>query len=204
MSLDNRKRFHAGLAAEHCELLHRRRAAGVERSHQHLALGDVGHTLGDLGRRRRFARALQSDHHDDHRRRRIEIDRLRTRAQSLDQLVVNDFHDHLARGDRLDHFHADGALLDLLGKVARDIERHVGFEQSTPHLAQRRLDIGFRQRAAPGQLVQDAVEAFRKIVEHCCLFTSPRTPGEGENTISARGRIALSGGCLRPLGSVGG
>jgi hypothetical protein len=121
-------------------------------------------------------------------------------AQGLDQLVMDDFHDHLAGRDRLDHFNPDRALFDLIGKAARDIERHVGLEQRAPDLAERGLDIGFRQRAAPGQPVEDAIEPFRKTVEHSCLSPHPARRGEGENTTGARGRIALSGGCRRPLG----
>ena len=191
LAFDDRQRVDVDLLAEHGELLHRRRPAGVERGHQHLALETVGEALGDLGGGRGFARALQADHHDDDRRRRVEIDRLRVRSQSLDQLVVHDLHDHLAGRDRLDHVDADRALLHLLGEAARDVERHVGLEQRAPHFAQRRLDIGFRQRAAPGQPVEDAVQPFGEIVEH-------------QKHLCARGRIALSGGNLRSPGPVGG
>ena len=73
---DDRQRLDADLPAEHGELLHGRRTARVERGHQHLALARVGEALGDLGGGGGFARALQADHHDGDRRRRIEIDRL--------------------------------------------------------------------------------------------------------------------------------
>src|SRR5262249_52436495 len=131
-----------------------------------------------------------------------------------------DFHDHLAGRDGLDHFHADGALLDLIGKPARHIERHVGLEQSASHLAERGFDISFRQRAASGQLVKDAIEAFRKTVEHRVPYSVMPGHSRSKNgiaslayaghpcgqtatwiagsspamTIGARGRIALSGG----------
>ena len=90
-----------------------------------------------------------------------------------------------------DHFDPDGALLDLIGEAARNIERHIGLKERAPHLAQSRLDVGFRQRTAPGQPVEDAIQPFREIVEH-------------QKHLCARGRIALSGGNLRPLGPVGG
>ena len=109
--------------------------------------------------------------------RRVEIDRLARRAQRLDQLVVDDLHDHLAGRDRLDHLDADGALLDLVGEAARHVERDVGLEQRAAHLAQRRIDVGFRQRAAPRQPVENAVQLFRQTVEHCVLVTSSAEAG---------------------------
>ena len=42
----------------------------------------VRQALGDLGGGRRLARALQADHQDHHRRRRIEVDRLRRRRRA--------------------------------------------------------------------------------------------------------------------------
>ena len=144
---------------------------------------------------------------------------------------MHDLDDHLAGCDRLEDLDADRAFLDLVGEGAGDIERHVGLDQRTPHFAQRRLDVGLRQRAAPGQAVEDAVETFGKTVEHrrpsrhsACpsVASSSRRSMQrltawmpvawarrqrfaltGHDEI-ARGRIALSGGCLRSLGPVGG
>ena len=127
------------------------------------------------------------DHHDGDRRRRIEVDRLRARAQRFDQLVVHDLHDHLAGRDRLDDLDPDRALLYFLGEGARDIERDIGLDQRAAHLLQRRLDVRFRQRAAPGQPVEDRIQTFGKTVEHLSLLTSPRLRGEVENTNTPEG-----------------
>ncbi len=86
--------------------------------------------------------------------------RLAFAAQRLDQLVVHDLHDKLARRHRLDELGADRLLLHLLGEGARHIERDVGLEQRAADLAQRLLDVGFTQRAAPRQLVEDATQAI--------------------------------------------
>ena len=64
LAFDDRQRRHVDLLAEHGELLHRRRAARVERGHQHLAVVALGEALGDLGGGGGFAGALQADHHD--------------------------------------------------------------------------------------------------------------------------------------------
>ena len=83
-----------------------------------------------------------------------------------DQLVVHDLHDQLAGRHRLDHLDADRVALHLLGEGAHHVERHVGFEQRAAHLAQRRVDVGLGQRAAPREAVENAAELFRQRVEH--------------------------------------
>ncbi len=100
---------------------------------------------------------------------------------------MHDLDDHLAGRDRLDDLDPDGALLRLLGEGAGDVERDIGFDQRAPHLLQRRIDIRLRQRAAPGQAVEDRIQTFGKTVEHLSLLTSPRLRGEGENTKTPEG-----------------
>ena len=83
-------------------------------------------------------------------------------AEHLDQLVMDDLDDHLAGLDRLEDLGADGLFAHLVGEGAHDFERHVGLEQRAANLAQRRRDIGLRQRAAAGQAVQDRAKAVLK------------------------------------------
>ncbi len=73
-----------------------------------------------------------------------------------DQFVVHDLDDHLAGRDRLDDVDADRALLHLLDEGARHVERDVGLQQRAANLAQRRVDVLLRQRAAPRQAVENA------------------------------------------------
>ncbi len=153
------------IAAEHGQLLHRRRPAHVERSHQHFLLLALGEPLGDLGGGGGFAGALQADHHEDDRRRGVQIDALPLRAQRRNELVVHDLDDHLAGGDRLHHLDADRVLLHFVDEDARDIERDVGFQQRAAHLAQTLVDVGFAERAAAGEAVENAAEIFRQRVE---------------------------------------
>src|SRR5262249_61447237 len=98
-------------AAQHSELFHGRRPTHVERCHQHLPALPVDETFGDLGGCRGFTGALQSDHHDGHGGRCIEIDALALGTQRRDQLIVNDFHDHLTGGHRFHDLDADCLLL---------------------------------------------------------------------------------------------
>ena len=134
------------------------------------------------------------------RRRRVEVDRIGVRAERLDQLVVHDLDDHLARRDRLDHRDADRVLPHLLDEGAHDVERDVGFEQRAAHLAQRRVDVGLGQRAAPRQAIENSAKPFRQIVEHS---VSDRFLIGIPKHFRARGRIALSGGGRRLRDPVG-
>ena len=152
------------LAAEHGELLHRSRTAHVERGHQHFALAACSV--------RRFAILAVVVVLPEPCRPTIMMATggaalrsigLASEPSVVDELVVHDLHDHLAGRDRLDHLDADGVLLHLLDERARDIERDVGLEQRAAHLAQRHVDIGFRQRAAPRQAGRECRPGVPKV-----------------------------------------
>ena len=163
---DDRQRRDLDLLAELAQLLLRGRAPRVERGHQNLLVLALGQALGDLGRSRRLAGALQADHHDDDRRRCVEVDGDTLGAEHLDQLVMDDLDDHLAGLDRLQHRGADGLLAHLVGEGPHHFERHVGLEQRTAHLAQRRRDISLGKRAAAGEAVQDGAKALLQGLKH--------------------------------------
>ena len=167
------ERLDLRLLAQDAQLLLRRRPPRVERGHQHFLLVAVGKPLGDLGRGRRLAGALQADEHDRDRRRGMEIDRHRIGAQHGDELVVHDLDNHLPGGDRAQNLLADGLRLDLLGEVLDDVERHVGLDERAPHLAHGFADVALGERAAPRQLVEDARKAIRQRLKHASF------PGAG-------------------------
>jgi hypothetical protein len=173
LALHHRQRVDLCVTAEHRELLHRRRPAHVERSHQHLAALTVGETPGDFCGGRGFARALQADHHDGDWRCGVKVDALATAlgtdltvaAQSGDQLVVHDLHDHLSGRDGFHHLDADGLFLHAFGEGARHVERDIGFQQRPANLAQRGIDIGFAERATAGEAIENTAQFFRQTVE---------------------------------------
>ena len=150
------QRGDAGLLAQHAQLLLRGGPARVERRHQHFLAIALLEAIGDLGRRRRLARALQAGHQDGDRRRGVEIDRLGIRAEHAHQLVIDDLDDHLAGRHRLDDVLADRLGLHRLGEVLDHVERDVGFQQRAAHLAHGLGDVAVGQRATPRQLVEYA------------------------------------------------
>ena len=166
------QRVDADLAAEHRELLLRGRTLDVERGHQHLAPVALGQALGDLGRGRGLAGALEADQHDRDRRRRVEVDRLRFAAQRLDQRVVDDLDHHLAGLDRLDDGGADRPGAGAVDKGAHDLERDVGLQQRAAHFAHRGVDVLLREGAAPGEPIENAGELFGQALEHETLLVA--------------------------------
>jgi len=108
---------------------------------------------------------------------------------------VDDLHDHLAGGHRLDDLGADGAVTHLVGERAHDLERDIRLEQGAAHLAHRLLDIGFAQRAAALEAVEDAGQSCRQAFEHDrsnqhFRGTPKMVPGTADrNAFRARGRI---------------
>ena len=176
LAFDDRQRRDLEIAAEHGKLLHRRRAIDVERGHQHLALVALGEAAGEFCGGGGFTGALQTDHHDRHRRRRVEVDGLAVRTQRRNELVVDDLDHHLARRHRLDDGGADRLLADLIGEAAHHLQRDVGFQQCAAHFAHRRIDVRLGQRAAARQPIENATKLFRQIVEHEPLIQTRLRP----------------------------
>ena len=162
---DDRQGVDADLGAEDGELLHRRRAAGVERGHQHpLALA----LLRAAGRAWRWSWSCPSPagrpSGSARAARRCAGARARPRrASTSHQLVVDDLDHLLAGRDRLGHRLAAGLLLDALDEVAGDRQRDVGLEQRDADLAQRGGDVLVGERALAGELVEDAGQPVGRV-----------------------------------------
>src|SRR5690606_5261693 len=90
LSGDDRKRGHLRLLAKLSQLFLRGGPTRVERSHQHLLALALTHAPGNLGRGGGLAGALQADHHDHDRSRRIEVDGDPFIAKHGDKLVMDD------------------------------------------------------------------------------------------------------------------
>ena len=155
---DDRQHIDANGFAERGQLLHRSRTARVKRGHQHALFVRLGQTVGDLRGGGGFARSLQAGHHDDVRRLASDPERFgrAVAAERRDQLVMDDLDDLLTRLHRLDDAFADCLDLHLGDEVLHHRQRDVGFQQRHAHFAQGSLDVRFTERAAPGELVEDA------------------------------------------------
>ncbi|MCY1173700.1 hypothetical protein D9M73_138680 [compost metagenome] len=163
---DDRQGRNLGLRAEHRQLLLRIRAVDVERRHQHLLALLLGEAQRDLRGRRGLARALQTDHHHDRRRRHIEFEIRRFGPEHFDQRVVDDLDDLLARRDRTQHVLADRLFGHLVDEIARHRQRDVGFEQRHAHFAHRRAHVGIGERTAPPQPIEHTAKTVAQALEH--------------------------------------
>ena len=79
-----------------------------------------------------------------------------TFAEQGHELVVDDFHDLLARGDALEDVLADALLLDAVHKVPGDLEMHVGGEQRGADLLERVRHVGLGQLADTAKVAEGA------------------------------------------------
>ena len=154
LPLHDRQGRDFGLRSERCKLLLRGRAVNVERRHQDLfALLRLQH-LRDFRGRGGFTRALQTDHHDDRRRRNRQIQVALLRTQHLDERIVDDLDDLLAGSDRFQDRLANGLFGRLVHKFPNNWQGHVGFQQSDAHFAHCFADISLVQRTATTQAVK--------------------------------------------------
>jgi len=88
------------------------------------------------------------------------------RCSPRDQLLVDDLHDLLPGGERLEHVGADRPLPDAVDEGARHLEVDVGLEQGEAHLAHPQLHLLPGQAAASGERLEDLAEAVREGFEH--------------------------------------
>ena len=161
LASDDRQSGSANLLAQHRQLLLRGRAIDVERRHQHLLAVLFLEQFGELRRSGGLARTLQADHHDHDRRKRLQIKLGGLfAAQHLDQRIVDDLDDLLARCDRLQDRLANRLFGDIIDKAADNRQRDIGFEQRDSNFAHRIAHILLAQRPAPAQLVENAAKAI--------------------------------------------
>ena len=143
-----------GLRADLDELLDRRRPVDVARRDRDRGAVLLAQHLGQLGRGRRLARALQAGHQDDGGRARREGQPRRRAAHQLGELLVDDLDHLLARVELLAHLDAQAAFLHGRRELLDDLEVDVGLQQRKPDLAHRGVDVVLGQ----GTALADALE----------------------------------------------
>ncbi len=87
-------------------------------------------------------------------------------AEQLDELIVDDLDDRLARRQRLEDVLADGLFADAVDEALDDLEVDVGLEEGDAHLAEGLDDILLRQPAESAEPVENTREATSQAVEH--------------------------------------
>ena len=154
LPVDNRQCFDINLLAQYSQLLHRGRALRIQRRHQDFAFILFGDEFRQLGCRGGFTRPLQADHHKDNRRHRLKRKRLGC-AQHIDEPIIDDFDDLLARRNRFQNLRANRFRAQLIKESARHRQSYIGFQKGGTNFAKRRIDVFFRQRAAAAQAVKN-------------------------------------------------
>ena len=137
---------------------------------------------------RRLSGALQADHHVDRRRRVGELQTRFRAAHERDELVVDDLDDRLRGRQRGEDVGADGFFLDRRHELFGNGKVHVGFEKRDANFARDVVDVGFRQRAATSQTLEDRAEPFAESFEHGWSVRLPRLSGPSRRSWTRRRR----------------
>ena len=144
---------HADLFAQDLQLFDGGRAVDVAGGQQRPFML-VLEVEGDLSGRGGLAAALQAGHEDDRRRLGGDVQFRLAAAHEGGELLVDDLHHLLAGGEALQHFAADGPLLDLGAEILGHLVVDVRFQQGHADLAHGGVDVGLRQGAAVPQLAE--------------------------------------------------
>ena len=131
------------LARHRLQLFDGGRAVHVGRDGEHLLASPLDQVLGQLGRGRGLAGALQAGHQDDRRRLRGEVELGDAIAHGRCELAADDADQRLARRQRAHDLGAERALLHPGDEVADDRQRHIRLEERDAHFAHHVLDVVF-------------------------------------------------------------
>jgi len=97
--------------------------------------------VGQLGRGRGLAGALQAHEHDDVGDAAAQHKTRVGAAQKLGELVEHDLHDVLRRGERIEHLGGEAALLRAGHEGLHHLEVDVGLQQRQANLAHGGVDV---------------------------------------------------------------
>ncbi len=160
------KEGHVHFAGQGAQLLDGRRAI-------HIATGDHDRFLApllepacQLRRTGGLARALQAGHQHHRRWLYIELQFVVGLAHDVHQLIMNHFHQGLARGQALQHLMTDRPLPHPFDEFLHHRQGDIRLQQRHAHFPQGVLDIVFAQPPLPTQVLEGAAQPFREIFEH--------------------------------------
>jgi len=120
---------------------------------------------GDLAARGGLPRPLQPHEHHGDGRPAGEVQVLRLRPHHLRHLVVDDLDEVLVRGQRREHLGAQRLGPDSGDEILHHLVVDVGFQEGEADLVQGPLDVPFRDAPVAAQILQDALELFRQVLE---------------------------------------
>jgi hypothetical protein len=114
----------------------------------------------ELAREGGLTGALEAGEHDHRRCGLGEPQPSGLTPEDADEFLVDDLDDLLGRIQRLRDLGPDRPLPDGSGESADDGHRDVGVEQGTADLADRRIDVRFREPALAAQRLEGGGEAI--------------------------------------------
>ena len=126
----------------------------------------LGQPLSQLTGRRRLARTLQPEQEDDPRPLRRRLEAAVRVAEERHHLVADDLDHLLRRREAAENILPHGTVANTVDERLDDLEVDVGFEQREANLAQRGLDVLFRQPPLAAERLENVLEATAEGIKH--------------------------------------
>src|SRR5207244_5029257 len=114
----------------------------------------------------RLARTLQSEQQDDARPLRRWLETAFRVAEERHHLVANDLDHLLRRREAAEDVLPHRAVANTVDERLDDLEVDVGLEQREANLAQRGLDVLFRQPPLAAERLENVLEAAAEGIKH--------------------------------------
>ena len=160
-----RPHVHPGLGSDDLQLGDGVGALEVGGDQEHLSVALVLQPPSELARQGGLARALQAREHDD-RGPAGQVELAGLPAQDLDEFVVDDLDDLLARVERLGGDGAGRLLPHRRGEGPDDGQGDVGVQERAPDLRDGLLDVRGGQAPLGAEVLEGFGDSIGKRVEH--------------------------------------
>ena len=121
-----------------------------------------------------LARAVQSHQHNDHRRRRGQVQLGILPAEQRHQLDVDDLDDLLRGGETGQHLLSQGLAFDPLDEVLNHAEVDVSLEERQAYFTQGLFHVLFAELAVTAQPAKDGFQFFAERFKHSGQIGSVR------------------------------
>lgn len=161
--------LHPDFAAQGLQLVGGGGAVHVGR-HQKRAVVLLLQPIGQLGGGGGFAGTLQAHQHDDGGDAVAQLQLGVAAAQKLGQLIEHYLDDVLGRREGIQHVRFQAALLGAGHKGLHHFEVHVRLQKRHADLAHSGIDVLFGEAPLRAQSRENALQAIRKVLKHCCLL----------------------------------